>query len=105
MVLCICFLYHYTSYVGFGSPSRRNIQELGKPVPCCAHNSRLFMSLSFQFNYSYYCWGLQAMSSIESEEDAEMALQLSSTLTQALLAYRIKNVSNVSAQDLVIIHY
>ena len=45
------------------------------------------------------------MSSIESEEDAEMALQLSSTLTQALLAYRIKNVSNVSAQDLVIIHY
>ena len=39
---------------------------------------------------------LKALSSINSEEDAEMALQLSSSLAQALLAYRIKNVPPVS---------
>lgn len=33
----------------------------------------------------------KALSTIDSEEDAEMALQLSSSLTQALLAYRIKH--------------
>ena len=33
---------------------------------------------------------------MQSEEQAEMALQLSSALTQALLAYRIKSVSSVS---------
>ena len=53
---------------------------------------------SFSWNLLYivllFLW--QALSSIESEEDAEMALQLSSTLTQALLAYRIKNVTKVS---------
>ena len=32
---------------------------------------------------------------INSEEDAEAALKLSSALTQALLAYRIKSVSTV----------
>ena len=33
---------------------------------------------------------------IESEEEAEQALHLSSALTQKLLAYRFKTVSNVS---------
>lgn len=33
---------------------------------------------------------------IESEEDAERALRLSSALTQKLLAYRFKTVSSVS---------
>ncbi|CAI8037339.1 hypothetical protein GBAR_LOCUS20868 [Geodia barretti] len=38
----------------------------------------------------------KALSTINSEEDAEMALQLSSSLTQALLAYRIKTVPTAS---------
>ena len=50
---------------------------------------------SLNLNFSSFSWNLlyvvslflwQALSSIESEEDAEMALQLFSTLTQALLA-------------------
>ena len=42
----------------------------------------------------------KALSTINSEEDAEMALQLSSSLTQALLAYRIKTVPTVSSLSL-----
>ena len=38
---------------------------------------------------------------IESEEEAEQALRLSSALTQKLLAYRFKTVSNVSKLDTV----
>ena len=39
---------------------------------------------------------LQEGAVIESEEDAERALRLSSALTQKLLAYRFKTVSSVS---------
>ena len=46
----------------------------------------------------------KALSTINSEEDAEMALQLSSSLTQALLAYRIKTVPTVSSLSLTQIH-
>ena len=35
---------------------------------------------------------LQSSSLVNSEEDAEVALQLSSALTQALLAYRVKSM-------------
>ena len=38
---------------------------------------------------------VSSQSSISSEEDADAALKLSSALTQALLAYRIKSVSTV----------
>ena len=37
---------------------------------------------------------MQANAQIDNEDDAEKALQLSSALTQALLAYRIKKVSS-----------
>ena len=39
---------------------------------------------------------------IDSEEDAEQALRLSSALTQKLLAYRFKTVSSVSQPVFII---
>ena len=51
--------------------------------------------------HGVYLWSasthsLQEGAVIESEEDAERALRLSSALTQKLLAYRFKTVSSVS---------
>ena len=48
--------------------------------------------------YSLNSFNTQVKTLVRTEQDADVALKLSSALTQALLMYRLQNVGNVRSQ-------
>ena len=62
-------------------------------VYCVSHTHTHTRALAHAGTHTHTHTCTQTKSSIESEEDADAAFKISTALTQALLAYRLKNVA------------